>query len=316
MRHRFRLSVIIGLIGCVQVCATATMGATEAAEDAATEKVFNSRPNPETRQGFGHIGPTGINAYIYKNLKITVESVADGSPAAGKFNKGDVITGVNGTELHGRNPFVVLGEAITEAEATNGKLGFDVRRGNLETEVMVTIPVLGKYSDTWPADCTKSKKIVEQAAAFYHQRLKQRQAGENRAIPGKKDENRGIPGALMCLFLLSTGDDEHLPVVKEYFAPFIANPRGIGDHTWNNGYNGIACAEYYLRTGDKEVLPVLQYYCDNAKERQKFGVGWPHWGRDINPRYVAGGLMNPASAQVLTTLLLARECGVDVDDQT
>jgi hypothetical protein len=115
---------------------------------------------------------------------------------------------------------------------------------------------------------------------------------------------------------LSTGDDQYLPVVKAYFDAFPSDVSKIGDHTWNNGYNGIACAEYYLRTGDKSVLPILQYYCDNAKERQCFESGWQHWGRTINPRYVAGGLMNPAGAQVLTTLLLGKMCGVDVDDKT
>ena len=34
------------------------------------------------------------------------------------------------------------------------------------------------------------------------------------------------------------------------------------------------------------------------------------------PDDVAGGLMNPAGAQVLTTLLLGKECGVRVDDDT
>jgi len=64
------------------------------------------------------------------------------------------------------------------------------------------------------------------------------------------------------------------------------------------------------------MLPILQYFCDDAKRRQKFGVGWIHWGTGVNPRYVAGGLMNPAGAQVLTTLLLAQECGLDVDEKT
>ena len=90
----------------------------------------------------------------------------------------------------------------------------------------------------------------------------------------------------------------------------------VGDHTWHNGYNGILAGEYYLRTGDKAVLPLLQAFCDNARDRQQFGIGWGHWGRGVNPGYVAGGLMNPASAQILTTLLLGKQCGVEVDDTT
>ena len=109
---------------------------------------------------------------------------------------------------------------------------------------------------------------------------------------------------------------QYLPRVKAYFDAFPKDVRQIGDHTWNNGYNGIACGEYYLRTGDASVLPILQHYCDDAKERQKFGCGWTHWSNDINPGYVAGGLMNPAGAQVLTTLLLGKECGVNVDEET
>jgi len=125
-----------------------------------------------------------------------------------------------------------------------------------------------------------------------------------------------MPEALTCLFLLSTGDDQYLPAVKSYFDGFPKEVEKIGDHTWNNGYNGIACAEYYLRTGDRSVLPILQYYCDDAKRRQKFGCGWIHWGDGVHPRYVSGGLMNPAGAQVLTTLLLAKECGLNVDEKT
>ena len=94
------------------------------------------------------------------------------------------------------------------------------------------------------------------------------------------------------------------------------NIKGIGDHTWNNGYNGIACGEYYLRTGDKSVLPVMQYFCDDARDRQVFGIGWTHWGRGVSPDYVAGGMLNAAGAQLVTTMLLAKECGVNVDEKT
>ena len=111
-----------------------------------------------------------------------------------------------------------------------------------------------------------------------------------------------------------------MPRVKEYFSQFLTadgSVKGIGDHTWHNGYNGVACAEYYLRTGDKSVLPILQYYCDDARDRQKYGIGWGHWGNSVNPAYEAGGgMMHAAGNQVLLTLLLGKMCGVDVDDKT
>ncbi len=271
-------------------------------------QIYTGRPKADRETPFGHIGVTGVMARIYRDVTLKVEKTVPDSPADGKFAKGDIITSINGVALKGRNPFVTLGKALTHAEATNGQMIFGVTsaNGRSRRRETVHIPVLGAYSKTWPLHCDKSKKIIEQAAEFF-------------ADPGKARSvyhGRGIPGALTCLFLLSTGDDTYLPPVKGYFDSFPKDVKGIGDHTWNNGYNGIACAEYYLRTGDASVLPILQYFCDDAKLRQKFGCGWVHWGTGISPGYVASGLMNPAGAQVLTTLLLGKECGVVVDEDT
>jgi hypothetical protein len=270
--------------------------------DYTEEKLFDSRPRLDHEMDVGHIGPTGIKGRVNRGGVLKVEGAEKETPAEGKFNKGDVIAGVNSKALKGRNPFVVLGNAITEAEGTDGLLVFDVESDGKPKQVSLSIPVLGAYSKTWPVNCPKSKKIIEQAAAFYSDKTKFKQGG--------------VAGGLMCLFLLSTGEDKYLPRVREYFDGAIGNPSGIGDHTWDNGYNGIAVCEYYLRTGDKDVLPVIQAYCDNARDRQKFGCGWTHWGKGINPGYCGAGIMNPASSQILTTLLLAKECGVNVDEKT
>jgi hypothetical protein len=270
----------------------------------AAAKIYLSRPEPDRDTHFGCIGATGVMARIYPGVTVKVEKTMPGSPAEGKFAPGDILTGINGTALAGLNPFVALGDALTAAEATDGRMVFDVTSadGKAVRKATVLVPVLGRYGTSWPLDCPKSKQIVAQAAEFY-------------ADPAKFKQG-GIPGSLACLFLLSTGDDRYLPAVKAYFAGFPQDVRGIGQNTWNNGYNGIACGEYYLRTGDATVLPILQYYCDDARDRQKFGCSWGHWDQDINPGYVAGGLKNAAGAQLLTTLLLGKECGVDVDDDT
>jgi hypothetical protein len=267
------------------------------------EQVYSLRPDPKNHKEMGHIGPTGILAFVDVGVKVTIEETRPGSPADGKVNKGEVILGVNGQPLQGLDPYEVLGKAITGAEASDGKLTFDLESKSGKRQATLTIPVLGAWGANWPVDCPKSEKIVAQAAAFY-----------SKHVAASKD--MGIPTALPCLFLLSTGDDAHLPVVKAHIRKFIEQPKNIGDHTWNNGYNGILFAEYYLRTGDKDVLPLLQAICDDAKKRQNFNSAWKHWGSDINPRYVGGGLMNPASTQVLTTLLLSKEVGVNVDETT
>ncbi len=280
------------------------------------EPLFSSRPDPKSEKQFGNVGVTGLILRIYPGVVVQVEETTPGTPAAGKFSKGEVITGINGVALQGRNPYVLIGQALTDAEAKDGLLIFDVRSadGKDTKAVRITIPVLGAYSPTWPLNCPKSDGIVKRAAEYYAKALVG--APDPATLTYEVRETVGVPGALECLFLLSTGDDQYLPMVKAYFDRMSKNVKGIGDHTWNNGYNGIACAEYYLRTGDQSVLPILQYFCDDARERQFYGIGWGHWGKQINPGYVAGGLMNPAASQVVTTLILSKECGVQVDDKT
>jgi hypothetical protein len=280
-------------------------------------QVYGMRPHPTREFELGPIGPTGIEARIFPGVLVTVERTQPGTPAEGKFHKGDIIVGVNGVALKGKNPMVVLGNALTAAEAADGVLAFDVKPGQdgAVKKVTVKIPVLGAYSETFPVGSAKSRTIIKRAAAFY-------------ARPDRLKRHWFLNG-LACLFLLSTGDDAYLPRVKQYFAQFLKDPdgwgkttwddgvKGVGDMSWDNGYNGIACAEYYLRTGDKSVLPLLQYYCDDAMRRQHWGKGWQHWGYGINPGYEgAGGLINSAGTQILTTLLLGKECGVKVDDKT
>ena len=271
------------------------------AEDYYTEpQVYGFRPNPNGEYDLGPIGVSGIMARIYKGVAVTVEETQPNTPAHGKFNKGDIIIGVNGTQLKGKNPLVILGTALTKAESIDGMLVFDVKPGKdaAVKKVTLKIPVLGGYSKTFPLSCAKSNKIIKQAAEFY--------SGKDRL------KGEGFNNALACLFLLSTGDDKYVPRVKEYISQL-----GRGDHTWYNGYNGVAVAEYYLRTGDRSVLPLLQHYCDNARDRQAYGVGWGHWGYGVNPGYEAGGgMQHSAGNQVLLTLALGKMCGVDVDDKT
>lgn len=276
-------------------------------------------PGDKVEMHFGDVGVTGLKLRIYPGLVLKVEATTPGTPAEGKFNKGEVITAVNGIVLKGRNPFWVLGNALTAAEASDGRLIFEVQsaEGADTRKVTVLIPVLGAYSPTWPLNCKKSQAIIKGAAAYYARTWKYVGGG---ATELEQDlETHGIGGALACLFLLSTGDDQHLPRVKAFcdgLAEEIRKGVTYENETWYVGYKGIACAEYYLRTGDSSMLPVLQHYCEFARVRQFYGIGWGHGDRQINPGYVAGGLMNPAGTQVLTTLLLAKECGVKVDEPT
>lgn len=255
------------------------------------------------------VGVTGVTVQSNKLTKeVSVMEIQPGTPAFGKFEVGTRILGVNGTQFEGSDPWIVLGTALTKAEASDGMLNFAVKRktDSAPVTVQIKIPVLGAYADSFPLNCGKTTGIVNRAAEFY--------SGKD-----SLKSNYHLSG-VVCLFLLSTGDDKYVPRVKEYLTQFL-KPDGtvaeIGEMSWDNGYNGVACAEYYLRTGDTSVLPILQYYCDDAKRRQLYGSGWNHWGKSANPQYEAGGgLMNPSGNQMLLTMVLGKMCGVDVDEKT
>lgn len=265
------------------------------------QPLFSLRPNPDSESNFGCVGATGLMLRVYPGVVLKVDDMLPQSPAAGKFTKGEIIVGINDISLKGRNPYHLLGQALTSAETVNGKMIFDVisKEGAAPKKVVVDVPVLGAYSPTWPLKCKKSEAIIQSTAAYY-----------------ASHKVGGVEESLRLLFLLSTGDDQYLPLVKAHIDNMAKNPKGLGNCTWNNGYTGILCAEYFLRTGDATAKPVLQYLCDNARDGQAYGVAWAHTSFTCNPGYVAGGILNAASAQVVTTMLLARECGVNVDEKT
>ncbi|MDT8389112.1 MAG: DUF6288 domain-containing protein [Lentisphaeria bacterium] len=75
------------------------------------------------------------------------------------------------------------------------------------------------------------------------------------------------------------------------------------------GYKGPGLCEYYLRTGDKSVLPLIKQMTDEIREYM-FNGGWSGRGK-------AGfsyGQLNAAGVHCVTFLLMAKYCGVDVDD--
>lgn len=283
------------------VLSVLTASAAKENERATEEPDYDLRPKSKGEFHFGHVGVTGLVLRGGPGVVLNVEETKSASPAAGKFKRGEVLKSVNGMTLQGRNPFVILGQALTKAEATDGQILFDVspENGGPTRKVEVVIPVLGAYSPTWPLNCPKSDAIIRRLADYY----------------AKNIQDKHIEGALACLFLLSTGDDQYLPVVKARLSKIAAGV-SKSDHTWYNGYNGVLFCEYYLRTGDASVLPVIQALCDDAKERQIYGIGWRHWGRGANPQYMDGSLLNAAFGPLVMSLLLAKECPVNVDDKT
>lgn len=243
------------------------------------------------------VGVTGMFVEI-KGGVLQVSQVTPETPAAGQLEKGDVLLEVDGASLKVQDPRHPLGFAINAAEGRDGKMAFKIKRDGVPKTVVIELNPIGAYRLNYPVACPKSQKIADETAAFI---LKH-------GGPGG-----GINGNLEGLFLLSTGKKEYLPPIEKHALNLIS--KGPGTSTWMIGYSGIFLGEYYLATGDKRVLPALKARCDALAGGQYFG-GWGHGVEHCGPGYVTGGLLNAAGDQALTTLILARECGVEVNEKT
>jgi hypothetical protein len=237
-----------------------------------------------------NFGPVGIGIMLEKGPVMKINNVEPGSPAekTGKLNQGDIIESINGIKLSEtkRDPRMVLGDIITEAEATNGKINLQIKD---KGTVTVDIPVLGAYSDTWPLNCPKSDRIVRNLADLVAK------------------QGKGEWGSV--LFLLSTGEEKDLEVVRGW----MKERKPTWEHNWSVGVEGMGICEYYLRTGDASILPMIQNGADHLRDRIYNG-GWSGRGASFN--YQSGGHLNAAGVHCLTFLMLAKTCGVNVDEKT
>ena len=243
------------------------------------------------------VGVTGMFVAL-KGGELTVTQITPDTPAAKSLAEGDVLLSVNGTSLEIQDPRHPLGFAINKAEGKDGKMSFSIKRNGAKKTVVVQLEAIGSYGETFPVNCKKSQRIVDETAEF---------------ILANGGPGGGINGSLEGLFLLSTGNEKYIPAVEKYAVSLAEKNHGTS--VWGIGYSGIFLGEYYLATGDKRVLPALEARCETLSSGQYFGA-WGHNANHCGPGYVTGGLLNAAGDQALTTLILARECGVKVDEQT
>lgn len=278
------------------------VAATKAAEvkegayysDDAAMRLFNPYPKTSGR-GSGswrvrYFGPVGIGIDLVRpGMTMQISNVEEGSPAAatGKLKKGQTIESINGRILKDIDPRIILGDIITEAEASDGNVVLKIRDLG---DVTVKIPVMGSYSETWPLNCPKSDKIVRGLAEVL-----------------AKEEK---PQWGSVLFLLSTGDEKDLEVVKRW----MKDIETIGGLNWEKGYKGPGLCEYYLRTGDQSVLPVIKKMTEELKVHMYNG-GWSGRGAPAAFTYSTGtGQVHASGVNCMSFLLMAKLCGVDVDE--
>lgn len=266
-------------------------------------QLFSKAPDP-TKSTFlvERFGPVGMAIeLIQPAFTMRIQSIEPGSPAeaTGKLKPGQIISSINGEVLKDIDPRIQLGNLITAAEAVDGEVRLQIaeKPGAPTQEVVVKIPVMGSYSPTWPLNCTKSNKIVRGQAEWL-----------------AKPENGGGFGGIGMLFLLGTGEDKDLAPVKDWVHSLA--DQTPSRYSWHLGLGGVPLCEYYLRTGDAAALPIIQKWVDTAVAAEYFG-GWSQKGIAGNVNYGGGGgHLNAGGTAVVTFLMLAKECGANIPDET
>jgi hypothetical protein len=256
--------------------------------------LFSTAPDEKASVNtIARFGPVGMAIELHQPaFTLWAGAIEPGSPAeAAGLKKGMVIESINGETLKDIDPRIHLGNLLAKAEATDGLVTFAIK--GEAAPVVVKIPVLGNYAKTWPLDCPKSEKIVRGFADYI----------------SKPESNKGFADAGM-LFLLSTGDDKDLAPVKAWVQGLAA--KNSSGYAWHIGFGGIPLCEYYLRTGDPGALPVIQSWV-NAAAKGEYLDGWAGRGGVTKLGY-GNGHLNAGGTAVVTFLLLAKQCGADIDD--
>lgn len=93
--------------------------------------LFRSYPKSTGRFKVNNFGPVGIGIDLIGTnggFKMVINNVEKGSPAdaTGKLKKKQVIKSINGQVMKERDPREILGDLITEAEATDGRIVLDI----------------------------------------------------------------------------------------------------------------------------------------------------------------------------------------------
>lgn len=291
-----------------------------------------SGPDKEVPGYLINLGPTGARATL-ESKSFTVKYIFAGSPAVGKLELDDVITGVNG------NPFVVehkfghhmtrmkefpdvgyegplmdFGNAIEDSEGKDGKLTLSVTRAGKQIEVVIGLQAIGRFSDTFPYDCEKSERLAKGAMDYL---------SGNKFIKEEQCHAKCMSG----LALLAAGKMEE---VRELVYSWNTIPE-FGVWVWPAAYQCILLSEYYLATKDERVLPTIQGLVDvlergqvadmaDYKDRTHTNMG------NVGHKFRTGGYghitkvdgygtMNITTALAITAFDIAKDCGAKVDQK-
>lgn len=271
--------------------------------------------------------------------QLQVLAIENGSPADGILKIDDVILGADGTGddkvplFEGADwAMVSIGDAITEAEARNpamlklliwrpvkdasddterspesvslnsvSKMLKPYTRGKTMT-VTIELETLGRYSDTAPYNCKKSKKILRKGIKTLYES----------DDPGKF--NMGILCLLAADDPTNPDNDKYQAKAKEWVYRMLTDKGDWG--AWRSGVQLIVLSEYYMKTKDEAVFPTLVERAElHARGVSWFGTTGHRWAEKKQDGSYGGrlggyGPINCSGTQGFLGLSLARKAGV------
>ncbi|MFM9059130.1 MAG: DUF6288 domain-containing protein [Planctomycetaceae bacterium] len=225
-----------------------------------------------------NLGPTGIRARIYPekpNVFVVKYVFQDAkSPAKGKVEIGDVIVGANGrtfTTPHrfGRNlpggggwdgPLMELAAHLENSQdSKDGLLELVVwPKGDAakERKVVLTLRKVGRFAPTFPYDCPRSKRMLEELCDFL---VADYLSGNWKGANSFYGDHYGKAHSMLAL--MGSGLPKYTPILQKEIAGYYGlryNPEAGGFQCWKWGFDGIVMGEYYLLTKDPNIVPAIK----------------------------------------------------------
>ena len=202
----------------------------------------------------------------------TVEYVFKNSPAEGRLQIGDLITGVNGQQF--KNDFSArIAEAIDRGEGNSGEIVLNIERENRKKKVTFKLKKIGRYSAQWPSRCEKSERILRDACDWLvaHQqpngRLEKAERGDVFVLSSV--------GGLAMLGCDAKRYRKPLKKLVDFEINFLKQHVKADGHyengnleLWSLNYAAIFLAEYYLATNYESVFPALEFLNQEIYHRQ------------------------------------------------
>ncbi|MEZ5977474.1 MAG: DUF6288 domain-containing protein [Planctomycetota bacterium] len=303
----------------------------------------NGGPDAEVPGWYYNLGITGLRAELVDDAPthLVVRHVFAKTPADGKVKIGDHVVGADGADFetphrngYGMDVFGPTGPILDFANALEraqtktgkGKLRLALLRDGKRIEVTLDVGrEYGAFSPTFPAECDKSEKILDELLDW----LVERQ-GDNGSW-GLEPRDTFAP-----LALLASGEKKYMAAVEKNVRFHAANTTTTHERegllNWRYMSAAIVMSEYYLATHEKWVLPELQEVYDflawsqymdlsqvNPRVKETHPQDWPkdaeqqHGGWGHNPGFEGYGPIAMLTGQGALAFSLMAHCGIEVD---